>query len=266
MSKLEAFKGPRPTFARKLLVNFFLLKAVDVFALRVGITLGCNGKLHCTKQLGARRFAAASNPCFTSCLGFLADNQGMNLLTATKEFNRRAAREKWYYHCDPTLAFSDSYYDPLLALWREKCNGRAMPRRSDFTPRDLKDILRNLVIFERGKTQPSQYRWRVIGTAITQILGHHTGKTFAETLSPDHVARWVASYDMILDGGQPLRFLGHVHLKGREYLDAEHCYVPLANDKDEPVFILGLCRYTSRRSENDDVWENQIASIPGGLH
>jgi hypothetical protein len=189
----------------------------------------------------------------------------MNVLTATKEFNRRAAREKWYYHCDPTLAFSDSYYDSLLGLWRAKCNGRAMPRRSDFTPRDLKDVLRNIVIFEREGTHPSRYRWRVIGTSITEILGHNTGKTFEETLTPDHVARWVACYDLVLDGGYPLRFLGHVHLKGREYLDAEHFYVPLANDSDEPVFILGLCRYTPRRSENEDSWENQIASIPGGL-
>ena len=189
----------------------------------------------------------------------------MNVLSATNEFNRRAAREKWYYHCDPTLAFSDSFYDSLLGLWQAKCNGRAMPRRSDFTPRDLKDMLRNIVLFEREGTKPSRYRWRVIGTNITEILGHNTGKTFEETLPPDHVARLVACYDLVLDGGQPLRFLGHVRLKGREYLDAEHFYVPLANDHDEPAFIIGLCRYTPRRSEDERSWENQLASIPGGL-
>ena len=70
---------------------------------------------------------------------------------------------------------------------------------------------------------------------------------------------------MLLDGGQPLRFLGRVHVKGREYLDAENLFVPLANDNGEPTYVLGQCRYTPRRSETEDIWENQMASLPGGL-
>jgi hypothetical protein len=189
----------------------------------------------------------------------------MNVLTATREFNQRAAREKWFYHCDPALAFSDAYYDPLLGLWRQKVGERSMPRRSDFTPRDLKDVLRNIVMFERVEQLPSRYRWRLIGTNLTSMAGDNTGKMFEDTLSPDHVERWVQCYDMVLDGGQPLRFLGRVHLKGREYLDAENLFVPLSNDNDEPTFAMGLCRYTPRRSEDEVSWENQIASIPGGL-
>lgn len=189
----------------------------------------------------------------------------MNVLAATREFNQRAAREKWYYHCDPALAFSDSYHDPLLNLWRSKSEGRVMPKRSDFTPRDLKDVLRNIVIFERAESSPSRYRWRLIGTNLTSMAGDNTGKMLEDTLPPDHVARWTQCYDLVLDGGKPLRFLGRVHLKGREYLDAENLYVPLANDNDVPTFAMALCRYTPRRSHDDESWENQIASIPGGL-
>lgn len=189
----------------------------------------------------------------------------MNVLTASNEFNRRAAREKWYYHCDPTLAFSESYHDSLLNLWRAKARERVVPRRSDFTPRELKDVLRNIVMFERMEQSPSRYRWRLIGTNLTAMAGDNTGKMFEETLPPDHVARWVECYDLLLTGGQPLRFLGRVHLKGREYLDAENLFVPLANDNDVPTFAMGLCRYTPRRSEDDDSWENQLASIPGGF-
>src|ERR1700712_4605662 len=98
----------------------------------------------------------------------------MNLLTATKEFNQRAAREKWYYHCDPALAFSDGYHDSLLALWRAKAAGHGIPKRSDFTPRDLKDVLRNIVIFECVSRSPSHYRWRLIGTNLTTMAGDNT--------------------------------------------------------------------------------------------
>jgi len=140
-----------------------------------------------------------------------------------------------------------------------------MPSRSDITPRDLKDILRTVLLFERVSQNPSRYRWRLIGTGLTSILGENTGKTLEESLPTEHIERWTECGDMILEGGQPLRFLGRVHIQGREYLDAENLFVPLANDNGEPSFILGQCRYTPRRSETEDIWENQMASLPGGL-
>jgi hypothetical protein len=189
----------------------------------------------------------------------------MNVLTATEQFNQRAAREKWYHYCDPTLAFTHSYHSPLLNLWRSKSEVRIMPRRSDFSPRDLKDVLRNIVIFERVSRDPSHYRWRLIGTNLTHMAGDNTGKMIEETLPRDQIKRWVECFDLTLDGGQPLRFLGRVHLEGREYLDAENLFVPLTNDNDEPTFAMGLCRYTPRSTNDDQTWESQIALIPGAL-
>ena len=51
-----------------------------------------------------------------------------------------------------------------------------MPARSDITPRDLKDILRTVLLFERVSQNPSRYRWRLIGTGLTSVLGENTGK------------------------------------------------------------------------------------------
>ncbi len=140
-----------------------------------------------------------------------------------------------------------------------------MPSRSDITPRDLKPILRNVLMFERISEDPSVYRWRIVGTSLIAILGEHTGKSFEDSIPPEHLERWVDCCDLILKGEQPLRFLGRVHIKGREYLDADNLYVPLANDNGKPTFILGQCRYTPRRSETEEIWENQLASLPGGL-
>jgi hypothetical protein len=187
----------------------------------------------------------------------------MDVIAAAKALNRKAADQKWYHFCDPTLAFSDPCYDRFLELWRKKAEDRAMPARSDLTPRDLKDFLRNIVMFQRDAQH--HYSWRVIGTSITEILGHNTGKSFEESVPVELLPRWVECCDLILDGCQPLRFIGRVHFRGREYLDAEHLYVPLSDDQDKPAFIMGLCRYTPRRSEVEETWENQIASLPGGL-
>jgi len=189
----------------------------------------------------------------------------MDVAAAVRALNQRAARENWHHFCDLTLDFRDPCYQQLLHIWRSKAGGRKMPRRSDITPRDLKDILRHLLVSERIAQNPSRYNWRLIGTSLTDVLGHHTGKTFEESIPPEHLPRWIECGDLILDGGQPLRFLGRVHVRGREYLDAENLFVPLANDNDVTAYAMGLCRYTPRRSEGQDTWENQLASIPGGL-
>lgn len=189
----------------------------------------------------------------------------MNVMAAAKALNQQAQQENWHHFCDPTLSFTAPVYENLLSLWRIKAAGRLMPRRSDITPRELKEVLRHLVLFERDPANTSRYSWRLVGTAAAEVLGSHTGKTFEESVPPHLLPRWIASMNLILDSAQPLRFLGRVHINGREYLDAEHLYVPLANDNEVPTFIMGLCRYTPRQTDDEESWEHQIASIPGSL-
>ena len=189
----------------------------------------------------------------------------MDVFAAARALNQKAVLQKWDSLCDPTLAFSNSFYDGFLDVWRAKAGSRAMPKRAEMTPRDLKDFLRNIGILERIKENPSSYIFRLIGSGLTQVTGHVTGKTFEESVPRDILPCWIESCDLMLNGGKPLRFLGRVHLNGHEYLDAEHLYVPLANDNDQPTYIMGLFRYTPRRFDQEQSWANQIASIPAGL-
>lgn len=189
----------------------------------------------------------------------------MKLIVAAKALNQKAAQHNWHHLCDPTLAFSDPIYTRLLQLWRDKAGSHLMPKRSQLSPRELKDYLRNIVVFERESEGPSRYRWRVIGTGITEILGHNTGKTFEESIPAEHRPRWIECFDLVLNGGVPLRFLGRVHIQGREYLDAEHLYMPLADEEGHPRFVMCFCRYTPRHSESEESWQARIASMPAGL-
>jgi hypothetical protein len=189
----------------------------------------------------------------------------MDIQAAVRALNKKYAQQGWHYFCDPGLTFSDSFYDRFLEAWRLKADGREMPARSQITPRDLKDVLRSIVVIERLKKNPSQYVFRLIGTGLTDVAGHVTGKTFEECIPAELVPRWKECGDLVLDGGRPLRFIGRVHLQGREYLDAEHLYTPLSNDSGIPTFIMGLCRYMPRRSADERSWESQIAAVPGAL-
>jgi len=185
----------------------------------------------------------------------------MDIVALAKAHNRKAKEQNWHHFCDPTLAFSAPRYNQLVSIWRAKAGGRIMPRRSEMTARDLKDFLRDLLLVQRESVNPSRYSWRLIGTGITEVVGHHTGKSFEETIPPHHLARWVETSDMFLDSGQPWRVRGRVHIQGREYLDAENLYLPLANESDEPAFIMGLCRYTPHVTDNANYWEEEIASL-----
>ena len=189
----------------------------------------------------------------------------MNVLAVARTLNQKAAQARVHHFCDPTLAFSDPVYERFLSLWRSKAGTRAMPAKSEITPRDLKDFLRDVVICQRVAEHPSDYTWRVIGTKVAEVVGENTGKTIAESTPPELAARWIECGDLILNGGQPMRFLGRVHLKDREYLDAENLFVPLANDDGLPAYIMGLCRYTPRLSQDEESWENHIAAISSGL-
>jgi len=189
----------------------------------------------------------------------------MDVVATVRALNQRAAREKWFHYCDPTLTFSDHFYDHFLEVWRAKAGERPMPQRSAITPRDLKDVLRNIVLIERIERNPSRCRVRLVGTGLTGMLGDGTGKMIDEIVPPQLLPRWIACCDLVLDGGQPMRFMGRVHLQGREHLDAENLLVPLANGSDEPAFVMGLCRYTPRREQDEQSWESQIASIPDAI-
>lgn len=174
----------------------------------------------------------------------------MDVRAAARALNQKSAEAKAYHFCDPTLAFTDSSHKRFLSLWRGKAGTRIMPARSELTPRDLKDFLPDIILAHR--VGPSQYLCRVVGSRVTEVVGPLTGKTIAESAPSELAARWTECADLILDGRQPLRFLGRVHLKGREYLDAENLFVPLADDEGHPAFVMGLCRYTPRLSQNDE--------------
>ena len=114
------------------------------------------------------------------------------------------------------LLFRDPYYTELLAIWREKAGDRKMPCA---VPDDARAISRIICAISfwcsvRSK-DPSHYRWRLIGTSVTEIVGHHTGKLFEDSIPPDaNVALERSVAIMILESEQPWRFLGRVQTQG----------------------------------------------------
>ena len=192
----------------------------------------------------------------------------LDIKVAAKAHNEKSARRNWRQLCDPDLSFDEPFFNDLIALWRSKLGSAQIPKRSAITIRELKPFLTNIAIMERIKENPSQYRWKLVGTKVAQVLGEHTGKLLEDGITHEQLSRLSESFDMVLEAGQPWRFYGEVTLNGRDYLIAENLYLPLADEDGKARFIMALCRYASASTEREDLRErieNAMLSEPRGL-
>ncbi|MGH6872507.1 MAG: PAS domain-containing protein [Rhizomicrobium sp.] len=171
----------------------------------------------------------------------------MDNRSAIDAFNARSAAEGWEQVCDPALAFTHPDYHALIALWRAQAAGRALPVRADMTARVLKGYLPNIAIKERVQCEPSRYRWRLMGTRVAQVIGERTGKLADEDASPRLIARAGANCDLTLLAGAPLRFVGRVLARDKDFLASEALYLPLAGDDGSARFVLAFGYYSAQQ-------------------
>jgi hypothetical protein len=175
----------------------------------------------------------------------------MEIRAAIDAFNAQSTAEGWEQLCDPALGFAHRDYHAVIALWTAQAGARALPARADMTARVLKTYLPNIAIKERVACDPSRYRWRLMGTRVAQVIGERTGKFAEENASPRLAARGSANCDLTLETRVPLRFVGRVLAKDRDYLASEALYLPLADDTGEARFVMGFGYYSAAQDWRD---------------
>jgi hypothetical protein len=171
----------------------------------------------------------------------------MDITAAIAALNQQAEAQGWEQFCDPDLSFTDPDFAAVLALWKAHARGRALPLRTDMSARVLKTYLPHISLKERVQENPSRYRWRLIGTRVAQIIGERTGKFSDENAPPLLAARWIASCDLILAIGMPLRIVGRVLADNKDYLSNDLLVMPLADAQGAPRFVMGFGHYSADR-------------------
>jgi hypothetical protein len=163
--------------------------------------------------------------------------------SAAEAFNRFAETSAAPSRCDPTLAFETPELAHALVLWQEKVGAHGMPSRHDLGARALKAFLPNVVIVDAVGDRPARrHRFRLQGTALTELLGDHTGKFFDEAVVSPFRERWSAMMDATLDGGAPLRFFGRLEFDAQDYLSMELLLAPLSDEGAKAVLLVGYAR------------------------
>jgi hypothetical protein len=162
---------------------------------------------------------------------------------AAEEFNRFAERTAAPSRCDATLTFETPTLTTALALWQEKAGGREIPSRRDFGAHVLKAYLPTVAIVEavdEGETR--RYRFRLMGTAIADLLGDHTGKFIHEAVVSPFRERWSAMMGAALAADAPLRFFGRVGYNNLNFLSMELLFAPMRDDLAQSILIVSHAR------------------------
>lgn len=142
--------------------------------------------------------------------------------------------------------------------WRNLTFGDVLPGRQHLDPCELADLLPHIWILDVAR-DPMRFRYRLIGTTITELAGaDNTGKWLDEVhpeCRPGHPTfeayRSVAETRKI-DWRRGRPFFNH----SKRYPELERILLPLATDGKNVDMILGLTVF-SRRDE-----QGQLVAAP----
>ncbi len=155
----------------------------------------------------------------------------------------------------PSLTIDpDNLVSPLREIrdyWASKCGGRAIPRRADIDPLELPAQHMPYLSILDVLPQTNDFRFRVIGTGITERLGRDsTGKTVREVYAAaDRETRdWMLEvYQAVVTHKRPVLKRGTLRMVQKEFVDFEALHVPLSEDGERVSMLFGRTHFLDRK-------------------
>jgi hypothetical protein len=158
--------------------------------------------------------------------------------------NARAHAQGWTFTCDRHLAFDAPELNAVLALWQSHAAAERIPARGDFPARELKQVLRDLIVYDVVHDGPrTRFRCRIMGSHAARYLGEMTGRFLDESLPPDALARTAACYATVVEARCPLRFVTRFSLDRINFMSAEFIGLPLATDGVMPDMVMSVTHF-----------------------
>ncbi len=133
---------------------------------------------------------------------------------------------------DPELKLQSPILLELLRHWRQAKADKPLPARADIDPLNLGPALLPYILLADVEHDPAlRFRWRLVGTHITQTLGRDvTGTYWDETYSDEVLASLHLRVNWLMQNQRPLRAVGISPRPGRNAGSSETLYLPLSDD------------------------------------
>lgn len=125
--------------------------------------------------------------------------------------------------------------------WLSLRTGDALPRWKTFDPAAVRNLLPHLIVVD-CLSDPMRFRFRVIGTFVTLMAGRDaTGRMLDEELYGERLEAMTWHYRQCAETAEPLATLGTVHFVDRDWVVAEHVFLPFTtSDGAVDIILAGL--------------------------
>lgn len=144
---------------------------------------------------------------------------------------------------------SDAPISPMgrafLSYWHSKCRateqGQAYPRRSDIHPEEIRALLPYIFMVDVLRGGPDlDFRFRLVGTAIMEIEGEHTGLKLS-AMFPDRAA-YAVLWRQYRDAAAGKVWVRHETLRwqDRDHVAYEVILAPLQDDSGQVTMLIGI--------------------------
>ncbi|MEQ8349237.1 MAG: PAS domain-containing protein [Sneathiellaceae bacterium] len=125
-------------------------------------------------------------------------------------------------------------------FWLGKCRGSHLPARQDLPPSSLRPWIGHVSLVDVAH-DPRRFRWRLIGSRISEALGRDgTGQWFEQLYEGRMLADYVRFYSAAVERRRPVFYRGDLEFLGKEHIRFRSVHLPMA-DGDAPVSMLLLC-------------------------
>ena len=127
--------------------------------------------------------------------------------------------------------FSESQFiTSLVSHWKSKRRDDRLPARSDFPAESLKPWMGCITLVDVVR-DPMRFRWRLIGTTVTEHMGRDSGgKWFEDLYDAPTLAKHVSAYRTAVERGGPAYFRGNLQYVNKDYRYFNSVHLPLAED------------------------------------
>jgi len=146
--------------------------------------------------------------------------------------------------------FAGRIENPLLreifAYWQRQRGDRAMPARADIAPMEIPRLLRHVFLID-VIAEPRDYRYRLVGTAISERYGEErTGKLVSEVFAEPTLSIVMRVHDTVVNERRPVRATGPVVWRQDDYTTFETLFLPLSDDRRSVNMIFGGMIFSPR--------------------
>jgi hypothetical protein len=146
---------------------------------------------------------------------------------------------------DPDLEF----VSPLLKIghefWTSVCADGQLPQRADIDPlRMPTKLLPHILLIDVEAGATPRFRWRLLGTHITKVLGRDsTGKYIDDILPPELYDEFVEPLVWAIAKRRPVRVFGGAEHIGKDWVAYENYIAPLIDNTNSVNMIFGIALY-----------------------